>query len=802
MLKNKNFEIQLSGKGYLERLVMRRDSANMNWVIDPSYLKEVGYSDEDKLFGQFDMIVNGKKFNSHLSTPSVNMSHGNTPQVMYSFDQFDVTFTYDLSSDDHRLHWSIAIVNQGSGQLEVHDFGLWASVAYIMFRDSDVIRNMEQSCAVFPSISEDFTKLACVRRSHKGPHLGIYGLSGTTQSIGTYCRFENNFFKNVSPSLDGMLFHKLILVGSGTDNAEAMASDWLYRKNQMPLQIKAGGSSEWKYVFEPFENEEDFYLKGYGNGHPILEYTPNTVKDGTFRVRFKIPSQQEPHEIWIENNHEGATVRRSVIDLLKQEESSYALSIPMHELGEHKLSIVLKDGRTDHVIFNVSEPIRNIIETRVDYICNKLYQNEQQENPHAFLPISNQGESLGKLSLVLLKNLMGEMCSEQVSLVEKSAAFYIKNKWFVDGDLRSPARLYGTFYRIMDLDYIAHVFYLLSKFTPAELSIHQPDDYLSWAAEVMILRLDSNLHAEDREKKEALMLGVYILFIEELLQDLNLRGFNEQYARLQDLWLAAGKRLSEESSEYIGAVTEHFYDNAGFGPTCEALCIQNYTEEAERYGQLLLANIGYSNDFRSQNPDRWWEALSYMVHSLWGGLVAASALSAYEHLRRTEYLLAAYRATVAVLYCYDWNASATNNKLQPGEAASTYSVAAPNLNRPDLSRNRFGQGAFAKDGGLFAQLFGNASGDDWDMGEELAAYLTGFGKKTFLYTQDGEVRCANGEVIKSGSGYLVTSYAPYPREYYFFEDNTCYIAGADEDVRTIYYDQGTFNPVVPVGDQV
>lgn len=78
-----------------------------------------------------------------------------------------------------------------------------------------------------------------------------------------------------------------------------------------------------------------------------------------------------------------------------------------------------------------------------------------------------------------------------------------------------------------------------------------------------------------------------------------------------------------------------------------------------------------------------------------------------------------------MLYLYDSNATATDRILKPGEAASTYSIAGPNINQPDLSRNRFGQSIFASNGGIFARLFpdGYTGEDDWDMGEELVAYL-------------------------------------------------------------------------------
>lgn len=110
-----------------------------------------------------------------------------------------------------------------------------------------------------------------------------------------------------------------------------------------------------------------------------------------------------------------------------------------------------------------------------------------------------------------------------------------------------------------------------------------------------------------------------------------------------------------------------------------ALCESGRIESAKQYGALLLANIGYSNDFRVQNPDRWWEALTYMIHSLWGGITAASAYKVFEKLKDTRYLEASYRATAGILYCYDTHSTATS-PLAKGMAASTYAVAGPHIN--------------------------------------------------------------------------------------------------------------------------
>ncbi|WP_424769404.1 hypothetical protein [Paenibacillus sp. sgz302251] len=795
-INNAAFNLQLSDRGFVDKLLINDDRDSMNWVIDPAYMNQVEYSDEDKLFGHFGVKIDGKDYDSLSVSPMHHRSASKSMELslVYHFDRFDVQMTYDLESDSRSMRWHISLRNRSSEALEVESFHVWAALAYIMYRDPDVNRNISQSCAVFPSVSNDFTKLACVRRSGKGPHLGIYSVQGAVRSIGTFCRFENNFFKNVSPSLDGILFHNLILAGTGTEDARATASDWIYAEASDPLRIKVGEEAVWEFCLMPYADERQFYENGLALGHPIVEYSPVTIVGGSFHASFRLAGTQKLRSAFVESSVDGNSRRMDVTDRLKASNEEFELQITLERPGEHKLLLELDNGKKDFTVFNVLAPTKEIIEARADYITRHLYQDNSAAVPHAFLPVSNQGESLGKLNLVLMKNLMGTYEPEQVRKVENSAVLYMKTKWFENGDFYRPVKLYGDgdFYRIIDFDYVAHVYFLLSKFQAQQLLHAAPQDYLRWAAEVMIVRLDEKLHEEEREKKETQMLGVYILFIKDLLKELEQQGLKEEHALLSRLWMDAGERIRKETAHYKGAVTEHFYDNAGFGPTAEALCLLGYTEEAGRYGELLLANIGFSNDFRAQNPDRWWESLSYMIHSLWGGMVAASALVAYEHLRNKEYLKAAYRAAMPVFYCYDWNATATNKKLERGQAASTYSVAGPNLNRPDLSRNRFGQSVFAQDGGLFAELFSNASGDDWDMGEELAAYLAGFGMKTFLYEEEGKLRCINGEITKVGEAYVVTSYAAYPREFHFFEKDASFIASPGEDARTVIYENGQF----------
>ena len=440
-------------------------------------------------------------------------------------------------------------------------------------------------------------------------------------------------------------------------------------------------------------------------------------------------------------------------------------------LGEHQLVFDFADGTQDEVVLNVMTPLNEVIDQRVKYISEQLYQGADGEVPYAFTPISNQGESLGKLSLVLKKNLMGDLDPQQVQQVEASAVNYVRPKWFNNGDFRIPNNLYGDFYRCMDFEYIAHLFLLLSEFDDDTLVLHSSEEYLQWAADVFMLRVNPDMHETARGKEEAQMLGVYFLYIQDLLKKLKNHGLTDYYERINELWQQVTQKLDDNRAGYQAAITEHYFDNAGFGPTAGALSEAGFVNGAETYGQLLLANIGYSNDFRAQNPDRWWEALAYMIHSLWGGVTAAATFKVYEALQDTAYLDASYRATAAIMYCYDTN-SVTTTKLSEGMAASTYAVAGPHLNRPDLSRNRFGQSTFYSDGGIFAKLFNSANETpDWDMGEELVAYLDGIGRKTYLVHQDDGWSVINGTYEQVGSQINIISFAPYQKEFWLLDES-------------------------------
>lgn len=773
-MENNHFTLEISPSGNLTNLVLKEDTHQMNWVIDSNYLTQTGYEEKDKLFGSFSLTVDGMKLTSADTAPTI-IREAAQALVTYTFEQIEVIMKYDLKQAEDNLVWNITMKNLEAKEVNISDFAIWSSFSYVMFRKNDLNQQTNHSAAVFPSISADYSKLACIRRSNEAPHLGMFQTKGQTLSVGTYCAYNNLFFESVSPSLDGLLFHQLILAGGYPDSFEN--ADWLYKKTDFALSGLS--EKEWEYKLQSFESQQDFYQIGQEqHGHPVFNFEPLAIAGKYYDFSVQLPDNKYLTDAYIEYlDRNGNRKKENIVGKIKRMKQTYAGKLLFTVPGEHKITIEIDDQSFDSIILNVMEPIKTIIENRSRYISDVLFNGADSENPYSYSPLSNQGESLGKLSLVLKNNLLGKVNAKEVQQVEASCVHYIREKWFENGEFTKPVYLYGDFYRCMDFEYIAHVFYLLSQFDQDILQLNEPDTYLSWAADVFSLRVNPDLHNTPRGKEEAQMLGVFFLYIDELMAELKNRGLTEKYEEISALWSNIAQTVAKDSSTYKAAVTEHFYDNAGFGPAAGALASTKHHNAAKRYGELVLANIGFSNDFRAQSPDRWWEALSYMIHSLWGGVTAAACLKVYEELQDIRYLKAAYRATIGILYCYDTNAKATDTKLTTGEAASTYSIAGPHINRPDLSRNRFGQSTFFRDGGIFTRLFTKEEETaDWDMGEELVAYLDGFGKKTFLYEEDGKIAVVNGSIEDTEDGLLITSYAPYPSEYYFYEKDLHFVS--------------------------
>lgn len=755
-LRNNKLSLKIREDGIIDELKIIDDKHDMNWVITENYLNDVGFFSQDKLFGNFEVKAEDKIYNSKNCRPIIDLIDKKCI-VTYKFNLLNVVISYDLNHES-RLIWNIKIYNKMNAPLKIQEFCIWSSFSYLMFRDHDVNKNIFHSAAVFPSISPNYSKIALMRRTVEECSLGLYQLKGETLSVGSYCDFQNKFFEDISPSLDGLVYYNMIL----SSKEDERNNNWLYPLKQ--VTVPDNTPLEWEYAVLPISDQEDFYKKASELGHPIFEYPDTTLLGQEFNLKY-LGSK----------NIRLITIQRNSSEIIDKEQiysnEGQEYSLLFSEPGEHKILIQFDDGTIDQLIINVLIDIKKMIENRVDYLCNVSYKKNYGEYTHIFTPESNQGESLGKLGLILKKNLIDKPDISQIEKVEKSIHDYVLKKWFIDSNLSSPRNLYGEFYRVMDYEYLGHVLYLLSKVPDEYLKLENSKTYLEWSAKVIELRINPEMHSNFRAKEESEMLGVFFLYIDDVLRDLA-KVDQLQYEKLSLMWQNNLLKILEEKGNYSAAVTEHYFDNAGFGPAAASLANAGYRDESLSYANLLLANIGFSNDFRMQNPDRWWESLSYMIHALWGGISAAASLDVYHNLKDPRFLEASYRAFMGVLYCYDSNATSTTF-LKEGEAASTFSCAYPHMNRPDLAHKRFGQDTFAKDGGIFSQIFSedNTQTSDWDMGEELIAYLDRFGQDAYCYYDSSRnLKLVNCSFVKEKDVVVIKNNAPYPRFIYLLKE--------------------------------
>ncbi|OMD14387.1 hypothetical protein BSO21_27745, partial [Paenibacillus odorifer] len=154
ILGNENFRMELSDRGALQSLILQGDPSEMNWVVDPSYLKEAGYADTDKLFGEWTIELDGNIIKSTDLLPKITPEGKNRVFVDFEGAPIAIRLTYSL--EDERLRWTIEAMNRSTQSVRINGLHVWFSLAYVMYRDENVQRNMSQSCAVFPHLGGDF----------------------------------------------------------------------------------------------------------------------------------------------------------------------------------------------------------------------------------------------------------------------------------------------------------------------------------------------------------------------------------------------------------------------------------------------------------------------------------------------------------------------------------------------------------------------------------------------------------------------------------------------------------------------
>ena len=242
--------------------------------------------------------------------------------------------------------------------MNIKEFGIWTSFAYVMFRDKNVLKNIHNSAAVFPFISKDYTKLSMVRRDGSGESLGFYQIKGQTKSVGTYCDYLNLFFEDVSPSLDGMLFHKLYLAGGYPEGFKNY--DWIYEKDGFNLE--AGEKKNWQYVMSANQGEEDFIKKDVKWRHPKVEYTPLNIIGEMARISVKTPegiSMVSADAFYKVQDERKKTVVEVCQD--KENKEQYQLIFKPSAMGEHKIVLRFDNDTEDFVVLNVMDKSKRLL---------------------------------------------------------------------------------------------------------------------------------------------------------------------------------------------------------------------------------------------------------------------------------------------------------------------------------------------------------------------------------------------------------------------------------------------------------
>lgn len=390
-LKNKKLSLHLTKQGVVDELQIRNDPNQMNWLITESYLDEVNFNGKDKLFGNFEIKIEDKFYRSIHSQPRIQLEE-KTIVLHYNFNLIDVMIHYDMATED-ALILKIVVNNKMQTPLKIQEFSIWTSFSYSMFRNHDIKKNIFHSTAFFPSVSPNYSKFALMRRSTTEKSLGMFQLKGETLSVGSYCEFQNKFFEDVSPSLDGVVYHQLIL----SAKAKSATTNWVYPMKQVTIPAKE--SVEWEYALIPINDQADFYKVAKQLGHPTYHYPDMIIKDHLFQLEYL--DKKEIEEVTAQFLEKG--VCREVE--LQQVENRKYQAVFSHT-GEHRLNIHFSDGTVDSLVINVMCEIKQLISDRVDYLCEASYREQVGDWQHVFTPVSNQGESLGKMALVLKKNIL------------------------------------------------------------------------------------------------------------------------------------------------------------------------------------------------------------------------------------------------------------------------------------------------------------------------------------------------------------------------------------------------------------
>lgn len=124
-MENKAFKIKFNKRGNLIGLYQKGDKYNMNWVVDPAYLKKCGYKDDDKSFGEFEIVTFGEKRRSINAKRRKVINDKFKCSTIYKDPSVEMEISYNLRDAEYDgLDFKVKLTNKTDENFQINDFRL------------------------------------------------------------------------------------------------------------------------------------------------------------------------------------------------------------------------------------------------------------------------------------------------------------------------------------------------------------------------------------------------------------------------------------------------------------------------------------------------------------------------------------------------------------------------------------------------------------------------------------------------------------------------------------------------------
>jgi hypothetical protein len=760
IFENDTFKLVLNpDTGLMEGLYAKNDTDGGNFLISTETLTKLNFSDyKNRLLGSTLFETECGLLGETGNYPPNNIITKNENIIVIK-EVLGLEFTYHYEFLEDGIKISITIKNTTKANIIFNKLAHFIPVAYLC--NTDLEKNLTASWSMVPTLGISKPFFLCKKRSGKGPDYIVQNITGGMKAVGSACSYKNLFFEQTSPSLSSAIFFNATIAWPHLKEDRPL-TDWQY--SELYHKITLPSEAALTEIFEIRQCEankaEDKLLS---LNTPIVDFPPYSLvgEVATLTVRGGKPILYQ--SICVTEKDEEPRIE---FDSILETDESIHIG-PFLEAGERKILIELEDGQKYSVIFSVYPSMKEYIET----ICHSIYTNRFISDPqdpdcYGYRSISPQGESCGKGSALLLKNILSPIPNkEEIHQVEINTLKYIIPNWLDENLL--PKKKYGSgetaFARLYDLDYIILQLYLLGTVEDKLLTEKSAQTYIELATKLFRYRIEKTPDKSTRELEEVDLAMALHWDMEDLLKRYEAFCHEEETKDIRNILKEYMERQKQVVASDRCSVTEIYFDNAGVAMTTGTLLSYGDYESGLKAAKLLLPNVAFSNDFRCYAPDRWWESQSPMYHNLWAVNVAKAMLQTYLANGDTKYLDLAYRSMMPMFHNYDWTAKSSRRIIEKGEGVSTYCITAPNLNHELCSHNRFGQQIFTNDEFINSLKL---CGDDWDNGVDLVIYLQSFGQTCYVDGLKDNPYAVGGRVENTERGYLIHSFSAYPSRYY------------------------------------